>query len=215
MFRGCLGCCFTRSGSEALPPPPPKYPSGGGDGGRRRRGGGGEVAVVGGGERGAGGGGRGVVPAGQGRRGVRDAVQGVRHRHPLRRRRRHRRHRRSSRGGRRIGKTNPPKKKKSHRSHHVTTGFALMCSVTPRKRRWTRWRAWARASGGGWELLHDAEWREEETHDQHNASACSIVSIDPRHCMCSRNPQFFASHRLRPKCEMFVCLNWNWKRKKQ
>lgn len=70
------------------------------------------MAVVGGGERGAGGGGRGVVPAGQGRRGVRDAVQGVRHRHPLRRRRRHRRHRRSSRGGRRIGKTNPPKKKK-------------------------------------------------------------------------------------------------------
>uniref|UniRef100_A0A0D9ZNW1 Uncharacterized protein n=1 Tax=Oryza glumipatula TaxID=40148 RepID=A0A0D9ZNW1_9ORYZ len=99
-FPGCLGCCFTRSGSEALPH---KYPSGGGDGGRRRRGGGGEVAVVGGGERGAGGGGRGVVPAGQGRRGVRDAVQGVRHRHPLRRRRRHRRHRRSSRGGRRIG----------------------------------------------------------------------------------------------------------------
>lgn len=61
------------------------------------------MAVVGGGERGTSGDRGRVVQAGQGRRGGGDAVQGVRHRLPLRRRRRHRRRRRSARRGRRIG----------------------------------------------------------------------------------------------------------------
>lgn len=135
-FRGCLGCCFTRSGSEALPPPNTLAAA------EMEEGGGGEeaerwpwwagasAAQVAAGvawfRRGRGGAAF-AMPfkafaiatlfVGAGATAVTAGVLAA-----------------GVGSVRRILQ----KKKKSHRSHHVTTGFALMCSVTPRKRRWTR-----------------------------------------------------------------------------